>query len=55
MSTPGLLVLLETSFIALPATTSPVLIAGNDDQALCNFKDASARYIRELGHLTASV
>ena len=39
---------LETSFIAQLATRSPVLIAGDDDQALYNFKNASARYIREL-------
>jgi superfamily I DNA/RNA helicase len=41
--------LLETSFIALLAAKSPVLIAGDDDQALYDFKNASARYIRELG------
>jgi superfamily I DNA/RNA helicase len=40
--------LLETSFIAVLATRSPVLIAGDDDQALYDFKNASARYIREL-------
>jgi superfamily I DNA/RNA helicase len=40
--------LLETSFIAVLATESPVLIAGDDDQALYDFKNASARYIREL-------
>jgi superfamily I DNA/RNA helicase len=40
--------LLETSFIAGLATKSPVLIAGDDDQALYDFKNASARYIREL-------
>jgi AAA domain len=39
---------LETSFIAQLATRSPVLIAGDDDQALYDFKNASARYIREL-------
>ena len=40
--------LLETSFIALLAEKNPVLIAGDDDQALYNFKGADARYIREL-------
>jgi len=40
--------LLETRFIALLATKSPVLIAGDDDQALYAFKNASPRYIREL-------
>lgn len=40
--------LLETTFIALLANKSPVLIAGDDDQALYDFKNASARYIREL-------
>ncbi len=40
--------LLETSFIALFSTKSPVLIAGDDDQALYDFKNASARYIREI-------
>jgi superfamily I DNA/RNA helicase len=40
--------LLETSFIALLADKSPVLIAGDDDQALYSFKNASARYIRDL-------
>jgi superfamily I DNA/RNA helicase len=40
--------LLETSFIALLAAKSPVLIAGDDDQALYGFKNASARYVREL-------
>lgn len=39
---------LETSFIAQLATKSPVLIAGDDDQALYTFKHASAIYIREL-------
>ena len=39
---------LETSLIAELATRSPVLIAGDDDQALYDFKNASARYIREL-------
>jgi len=40
--------LLETSFIATLATASPVLIAGDDDQALYDFKHASAQYIRDL-------
>jgi superfamily I DNA/RNA helicase len=40
--------LLETSFLALLATKSKVLIAGDDDQALYDFKGASSRYIREL-------
>jgi hypothetical protein len=40
--------LLETSFLALLATKSKVLIAGDDDQALYDFKNASSRYIREL-------
>lgn len=39
---------LETSFIVQLATRSPVLIAGDDDQALYTFKHASAIYIREL-------
>lgn len=40
--------LLETSVIALLATRSPVLIAGDDDQGLYEFKGASPDYIREL-------
>lgn len=40
--------LLETSFLALLAMKSKVLIAGDDDQALYDFKNASSRYIREL-------
>jgi hypothetical protein len=28
------------------------MIAGDDDQALHDFKNASARYIRELGYWT---
>ncbi|MFH1680623.1 MAG: UvrD-helicase domain-containing protein [Candidatus Eisenbacteria bacterium] len=39
---------LETAFIAQLAERSPVLIAGDDDQALYAFKHASASYIREL-------
>jgi superfamily I DNA/RNA helicase len=40
--------LLETSFIHLLASKSRVLIAGDDDQALYEFKNASSKYIREL-------
>ena len=40
--------LLETTFIGLLAERNPVLIAGDDDQALYGFKHASAKYIREL-------
>lgn len=40
--------LLETRFLALLATKSKVLIAGDDDQALYDFKNASSRFIREL-------
>lgn len=40
--------LLETRFLALLAAKSKVLIAGDDDQALYEFKNASSRYIREL-------
>jgi ATP-dependent DNA helicase UvrD/PcrA len=40
--------LLETSFLQLLATKSKVLIAGDDDQALYAFKNASSKYIREL-------
>ncbi len=39
---------LETEFIRLLSLASPSLIAGDDDQALYAFKNASARYIREL-------
>lgn len=39
---------LETTFIALLSTKSPVLIAGDDDQALYAFKNASPEFIREL-------
>jgi UvrD/REP helicase N-terminal domain len=44
--------LLETRFIDVLRTASPVLVAGDDDQALYAFKDASPRFIRELarGH-----
>ncbi|HWR36758.1 MAG TPA: UvrD-helicase domain-containing protein [Clostridia bacterium] len=38
---------LEVSLIDLLAERSPVLIAGDDDQALYDFKSASARHIRE--------
>jgi hypothetical protein len=40
--------LLETKFIDLLASTSKVLIAGDDDQALYGFRHASADYIRSL-------
>jgi superfamily I DNA/RNA helicase len=40
--------LLETEFITGLATRSPVLIAGDDDQALYAFKKASPRFIRDL-------
>lgn len=39
---------LETTFISRLADASPVLIAGDDDQALYAFKHASASYIRDL-------
>jgi superfamily I DNA/RNA helicase len=39
---------LETTFIAPLSTKSPVLIAGDDDQALYAFKNASPEFIREL-------
>jgi len=38
---------LEVSLIDLLAAKSPILIAGDDDQALYFFKDASHRHIRE--------
>lgn len=38
---------LETTFIDLLADVSPVLIAGDDDQALYEFRHASPQYIRE--------
>lgn len=40
--------LLETRLIDTLAEASLVLIAGDDDQALYGFKDASPRYVREL-------
>jgi superfamily I DNA/RNA helicase len=40
--------LLETRFIEALETVSPVLVAGDDDQALYSFKDASADFIRAL-------
>jgi hypothetical protein len=40
--------LLETSFLRLLAEKSKVMVAGDDDQALYAFKNASSRYIREL-------
>jgi superfamily I DNA/RNA helicase len=39
---------LEVSFIQLLATSSPVLIVGDDDQALYELKQASPAFIREL-------
>jgi superfamily I DNA/RNA helicase len=42
--------LLETRFIGLLTERSPVLIAGDDDQALYGFKHASASHIRALAH-----
>lgn len=38
---------LEVSLIELLAGKSPMLLAGDDDQALYDFKSASAEYIRE--------
>jgi superfamily I DNA/RNA helicase len=40
--------LLETKVLSLLATKSPVLVAGDDDQALYDFKGASPEFIREL-------
>lgn len=40
--------LLETRFIDVLATASPVLVAGDDDQALYGFKHASPAFIRAL-------
>lgn len=39
---------LESEFIALLGLKSPLLIAGDDDQALYKFRHASAEHIREL-------
>ena len=39
---------LETEFIEVLSSVSPVLVAGDDDQALYTFKHASANFIREL-------
>jgi len=39
--------LLEVSLIDLLATKSPILLAGDDDQALYQFKQASAQHIRD--------
>jgi len=39
--------LLEVSLIELLATKSPILLAGDDDQALYDFKSASTKHIRE--------
>ena len=41
---------LEVTFIEELAKNSPVLIAGDDDQAIYNFKNASADYIRSKSH-----
>ncbi len=41
---------LEVSLIDLLAEKSPILLAGDDDQALYSFKDASATYIRDRHH-----
>jgi len=38
---------LEVAFIDELAKTSPVLIAGDDDQAIYDFKNASPRHVRE--------
>lgn len=38
---------LEVSLIELLGSKSPILLAGDDDQALYDFKNASAEYIRE--------
>lgn len=40
--------LLEVKFIAALATRSPILVVGDDDQALYGFRHASAVYIRDL-------
>jgi len=39
--------LLEVSLIELLSRKSPILLAGDDDQALYDFKSASTKYIRE--------
>lgn len=41
---------LEVSLIELLAQKSPILLAGDDDQALYGFKQASVEYIRERFH-----
>jgi hypothetical protein len=41
---------LEVSLIQLLAEVSPILIAGDDDQALYGFKHASAKHIRDLAN-----
>ncbi len=40
--------LLEVSLLQLLAEKSPILIAGDDDQALYSFRHASSQYIRSL-------
>jgi superfamily I DNA/RNA helicase len=46
--------LLETRFIDTLGSRSPVLIAGDDDQALYGFRHASAQYIRDLAQDTTA-
>lgn len=41
---------LEIAFIKLIESKSPVLIAGDDDQALYSFKSADAKYLRSLAN-----
>lgn len=40
--------LLDTKLIETLADTSPIVIAGDDDQALYSFRDATSEFIREL-------
>jgi len=42
--------ILETTFVSVLAERSPVLIAGNDDQALYAFKRASPSFIRAIAN-----
>jgi hypothetical protein len=46
---------LEVSFIQMLATNSPILIVGDDDQALYEMKQASPEFIRELASSDAFV
>ena len=39
---------LEVSLIDLLASKSPILLSGDDDQAIYNFKGADTRFIREM-------